>query len=63
MSKGKRCWCLLFFTLINGYVVDKEDRATTNYGYGYIVPLGARYSAPQSWVLSALFFRLTRSKR
>jgi len=44
-------------------IIGEEDRSTTNYGYDYIVPLGARYSAPVAilgvigFILSAYSFK------
>lgn len=36
-----------FLPWLNARVlIDGEDRSTTNYGYHYIIPLGARYTAP-----------------
>jgi len=49
--------------------IDGEDRSTTNYGYEYIVPLGARYTAPVAilgvlgFILSAYSFKATQRIR
>jgi len=50
-------------------IIGEEDRSTTNYGYDYIVPLGARYSALVAilgvigFILSAYSFKAVEKVR
>jgi len=78
MSKGQIVLAiLLLLSIISCFlpwltakvVIGEEDRSTTNYGYDYIIPLGARYSAPVAilgvigFILSAYSFKAVERVR